>query len=212
MQPALAQYELGREDYAWALDEIAGSRVERGAFGAARRFDRWWDRLMLWGPAAVLLVGLTVVAVFVALRFGATSTVTLAAFALAPLAAGLWIAGKWLWDRWELWGLDGDPMSDVKGAVLKRIDQGAAPLPMGRVEITWDQSGLRVSGGGNAVEVSWSARPTVRRNGDRALVTPFVPNLGMPDVARMAIVRSEAFPDRGAFEQAVAEWSSYAGG
>lgn len=45
---------------------------------------------------------------------------------------------------------------------------------------------------------------------DRVLVMPFVRRSGAPDVARMAIARSEAFADVYSSERAVEEWSSSA--
>jgi hypothetical protein len=212
MQQAPSSYELGRADYAWALRELGDRQMKRGAVGTAQRVDRWWERIELFVPAAIALVVLAVIAVLVALQFGLFSIVTLVAILLVPVLPGLWIIGKWLWNRWEFWGVEGDPVKSITGPLMKKLERGELPLPLGSVEIEWDDNVLRVSGGGNVVAVPWSSCPAIRREGDRVLVMPFVQMAGLPDVGRMAIVRSEAFPDTGSFEHAIEEWSSYAQG
>ena len=212
MNQASSHYELDRSDYEWALAELDEPRTERGVFGAASQAVRLTERLTVWGPAAILLFVMGAIAVYCSMRFGVISLFTLVAVLLVPLVPALWVAGAWLLVRWESLGVDGPPAKAIQGAVLKRIDQGKAPLPLGRVTVEWDENALRVSGDPHAVSVTWTSRPIVRRVGDRVLVLPFVQKLGTPDVSRMAIIRTEGFPDNGSFEDAIAEWSTLAQG
>ena len=215
MQRALSVYELGKADYAWALGQLDDSRMEHGIYGAARRIDRWDNRLaslLRWMSAAIALIVMVVIAVFVAQQFGPTSTVALAAYALVPIVPGLLMAGLWLWAKWELWGVGNASAKSLTGPLLKKIDRGDVPLPMGSVEVAWDQDAPRLTGGGHVMEVAWSARPIVHREGDRVLVMPFTPNLGTPDLKRLAIVRAEAFSDLDSLTHTVEAWSSHARG
>jgi len=211
MQRSASTYKLGRADYAWALGAMMDPPAGRGGYGLVVRAERAEEWLRRWVPGAIALVVLIVVAVFVARRFGATSIVAIAAYVLVLVVPGVWIGGTWLWDR--LWHrVDRSLASSTSGGLVKKIERGEAPLPLGMVELTWDHDVLRVSGDGHVVEVAWSDHPTVRREGDRALVMPFVRGSGAPDVGRMAVVRSEAFADVASFEEAVEEWSSCARG
>ncbi len=211
MQRAGSSYELGRADYAWALGAIVDPPMGRGAFGIVTRAERWEESVRRWVPAVIGLVVFAGIAVFVAQRLGPTSTVAIVAYLLVPVVPGVWVAGTWVWDR--LWHrVDRAVAKTSTGSLIKKIERGEAQLPLGTVEMAWDRGALRVSGSGHVVEVAWSERPIVRHQGDRVLVMPFTPQLGAPDVRQLAIVRSEAFTDRGAFEHAVEEWTSYARG
>jgi hypothetical protein len=211
MQRSKSTYELGREDYAWALGAIIDPPVGRGGFGFAVRAERAEEWLRHWVPGAIALVVLLVVAVFVARWFGATSIVAIAMYVLVLVVPGVWIGATWLWDR--LWHrVDRSLAGSTAGGLIEKIERGEVPLPLGVVALTWDHDVLRLSGGGHVVEVAWSDRPIVRREDGRALVMPFVRGSGAPDVGRMAIVRSEAFADVASFLRAVEEWSSSARG
>lgn len=210
MNQVSSHYELDRSDYEWALAELDDPSMERGIFGATSQAVRLTERLTVRWPAIILLFVMGAIVVSVAMKFGVISIFTLVAVLLVPVVPALWVAGAWLLMRWESLGVEGPPTKAIQSAVLKRIDQGKAPLPLGRVTMEWDENALSVSGDSHAVSVTWKSRPIVRRKGDRVLVLPFMPKLGTPDVSRMAIIRNEGFPDNGSFESAIAKWSNLA--
>lgn len=212
MSEASTSYELERDDYAWALGALDDPGMSRGLVGAADRVIRAEEKLFRFGPALLIGVLLAAATVFSAVRFGLFSPITLVATALVPIAPIVWIIGAWIYERFEMFGVDGSPAQAIAGTVMKKLDRGQMPLPMGRVNANWDENAIRVTGGSHSVEVPWSSRPAVRRAGDRVMVMPFMAKMGVPDPSRLAIVRADAFADQGAFEQAVEDWTAYAAG
>ena len=210
MQQISAQYDLDQSDYEWAVAALDDPTMQRGLYGAADTAVRAEFKLFLWVPALLLLVLMAVVAVVAAFQFGVLSLITLAAVLLVPVVPALWLAGAWLWDRFETLGVSGPPAKAMQQTLLKQLEKGKLPFPLGSIEMRSDENALHISGGGNAVEVHWHKGPIVHREGDRVLVMPFL-KLGMPDVGRMAIVRSDGFADTEAFEHTIADWTSHAG-
>lgn len=192
----MSSYQLTPEDYEWAIGALDGPAEGQGVINAGQGAIRVFERLSLWVPAVLLGAAMLAVAVFVATKAGVFSLATLIAIALIPIVPLLWVLAVLFSSWWENFGHQGPTGKDMQRALMKQLRSSKAPLPLGRVEVENDDYALRVRGGGKAVEVSWSKRPTVHRLGDRVVVASFGGLLGLPDLANLAIVRAEAFPRR----------------
>lgn len=210
MQQAPSSYEIRPADYEWAYLAMMDSPGGRGAFGALNRLERIEEKGFRWIPAILGFVVLAGIAATVASRFGATSLLALVAYAAAILLPGIWLLGAWLWDAISRKADRVFSRGDVSG-MIRKIERGETPLPTGQVTLGWDDHAVSVEGGGRKVAVPWAERPLVRREGDRAVIMPYMRS-GVPNIGQAVIVHSEAFADTPAFQQVVDDWTARASG